>query len=187
MSVSIEINSFVNGIKNNDYNTIKEVYKICSPQIINMVMKNSGSEEDGKDVLQEALIIIYKKIQKPDFNLTSSFETYLYSVAKFVWLNKLKKKKVKVVTIDDKYKLISDEINEEDSIHAQNYRLFTLSIKKLSDECQKILKLYFDRNKGAEISKKMGYTLEYVKRKKYKCKERLIDIIKSSKDYMDNI
>jgi DNA-directed RNA polymerase specialized sigma24 family protein len=43
---------------------------------------NAGLEEDAEDIFQEALYIILKKLQEDDFELSSSFLTYLYSISK---------------------------------------------------------------------------------------------------------
>ena len=58
------------------------MYKEFFPSIRYLIKTNAGLEEDAEDIFQEALYIILKKISEEDFELSSSFLTYLYSISK---------------------------------------------------------------------------------------------------------
>ena len=53
----------------------------------------------------------------------------------------------------------------------------------LAEECRKVLQLLFNGKSGKEIAQEMGYTEEYAKRKKYKCKLSLAQLIKQDPEY----
>jgi len=44
-----------------------------------LVMQNSGSEEDAKDVFQESMVSLFEMVQRPDFTFTSQPSTLVYS------------------------------------------------------------------------------------------------------------
>ena len=50
--------------------------------IYSLVIKNSGNEDDAIDVLQDALIVLYEKVQLGTFELTVKLTTYIYGVSR---------------------------------------------------------------------------------------------------------
>ena len=176
--------NFLKGIVENDFSTLKKIYDEFGPSVVNYVKKNSGTLEDARDVMQEGLIIIYKKLKNDDLELTSGFGTYFYGVCRFVWLNKLKKRSKKEVTTDDFGTLTTEEVNLEDKLIESRRRiLFEKKFEELTKECKKVLQLFFNGDSGKEIATKTGYAEDYVKRKKYKCKEKLVRLVKADPEF----
>ena len=56
---------------------------------LQLVLKNNGSEDDAKDIFQEAVIVLYNKVQTGNFELSSKLNTFLYSVCRRLWLKRL--------------------------------------------------------------------------------------------------
>ena len=82
----------INYLKTNNYSKVSQKLYAYFPVIKKLVLKNNGSTADAEDVFQDALIILIKKVQANNFVLTSSLNTYLYSICRFVWNDELKKK-----------------------------------------------------------------------------------------------
>ncbi|MEM7106390.1 MAG: sigma-70 family RNA polymerase sigma factor [Bacteroidota bacterium] len=169
---------YITGIRSSDKAVLTEIYRLFQPRIINLVVKNSGTEQEGMDIFQDALVVIFKKADSPDFQLKSTFYNYLYGVSRFLWLRQLKKKHRQTVTFDDVEGYITEpEIVQ--LIEAEEKRKFFQSkLLLLGPSCQKTLQLFFDGFSLKKIGEALGYTEHYVKRKKYKCKEQLIQMIK---------
>lgn len=64
----------------------------------NVAYRIMGNEEDAKDMTQEALIKVYKNLKK--FRMDSSFSTWLYRIVMNTCKDELRKKKMKVISID---------------------------------------------------------------------------------------
>ena len=73
---------YIEGIRNHDNTVLKEIYDAFFASVQLFIRSNFGTEEDAKDVFQESIIIIYRKIKKNELVLTCSFKTYLFSVCK---------------------------------------------------------------------------------------------------------
>jgi len=74
---------------------LKIVYQANSNLICSYILKNRGSIDEAKDVFQETMIAFYENVRDNKFKGESTIATYLYSIAKFKWLNQLKKKGVR--------------------------------------------------------------------------------------------
>ena len=153
-----------------------------------MVEDNSGNHDDANDVFQEAVILLYRKINNETFELTSSFKTYLYSICWHIWMKELRDRNVKNDKLEE-YKHLEnnpENIDVEYELH-RRYKLYQEHFKQLPSDCQKILKMALDKIPAKKIAKKMGLKGEkYVKKRKYICKKTLVDSIKNDKRYKDN-
>ena len=112
-------NKYITALLNNDRVLLEEMYQQYFPMIEALVTQHKGSSEDARDVFQDGLMTVYGKVEKGDFELTSSLKTYLYSVCRFIWLRKLKKKRSQPVTnealegLKDEQDIESLLLNEE--------------------------------------------------------------------------
>ena len=50
---------------------------------------NGGSKDDAADLFQETVIVLYQKVKAGNFDLQCLLKTFLYSVARRLWLKKL--------------------------------------------------------------------------------------------------
>jgi len=169
----------IEGIVNHDSNILGYIYEEILPYVDAFVVHQGGSSENARDVFQEGMIIIYRKIEAGQLELQCKFSTYLYAVCKRIWIQERKKQlqrmdKLKEMTavaesvppygIDD-----SNEIRE----------LFDKHFNKLSPACQKMLRLYFNGLTLEDIREVMEIkTVHHVSDKKYRCKKNLVERIK---------
>jgi RNA polymerase sigma factor (sigma-70 family) len=58
--------------------------------ILQLVVNNNGDEDEAKDIYQEAIIVLYNKVKRGDFELSSKLKTYIYSICRRLWLKRLK-------------------------------------------------------------------------------------------------
>jgi len=156
---------------------IKYIYQELFPTIKYLVVKNSGNEEDAEDVFQDSLIVIFKKIRNNELELSSSFRTYLYSVCRNLWLQKLHKRKQftrEFSDIESFVELPEKVVEEIYDDEVEKYRLYQQHFLTLNDDCQKVLLLFMKKISLREIAVEMGYKTEkYAKTRKYLCKEEL--------------
>lgn len=146
---------------------LREVYAAYYDYVSNYIMKNSGSENDAKDVFQDSIIVMYEKIQQDDFELTCALKTYLYSISKNIWLNRLRKKS-KNIPLENDYEEVDVDANalesmEQDELNKYYHQL----LQKVDKESQKIIRLYYyEKKRMKEIAKIMGYANEQVAKNK---------------------
>ena len=177
------MNRYLHAIKNSDSQLLTKIYQSYFPQIKIFVIKNSGNTPDAEDVFQDALVSLFRRLQKEDIEIQNTFENYLYGVCKFIWLKRLKQ-----ISNVDKHKnlnIVDNEALEEALIEEQKYNLFYENLNQLGSDCKTVLTYYFEKKSFKEIAKLMNYTSdEYARRKKYLCKKELINKIKRTSSYL---
>lgn len=170
-------------ISRGDERVLDHLYKKYYRMMTKIVLSNSGTEEEAKDVYQEALLVFWQKAAKGQLVLTSKISTYLYSICLNQWRKEL----------DRKSRLSSDVVDGEDyQQHEAKERLKIVlaCIDELGDVCKKVLTYYyFDGLNMQDIAKKMKFAnTDTAKTKKYKCKKKLDSLVKTrytTEDFFD--
>lgn len=179
---------YVRGIASGDSKILEEIYQKYSKPILKFVRNNNGTLDDAKDVIQESLIIIFKKAQNEDFKLTSSFLTYFYAVSKNVWWKILEKNRVKGVSIDENLVLIEDSNIETAMIKRERHNFYLNKLKELGNQCRQLLQYHTEGKKMKEIVRLMDFSSEgYARKRKFQCKAKLIKLIKEDQKYQEFI
>jgi len=167
----------LDGILKGEKYTLRYLYDEYFPAIKVLVLRNNGEEEDAEDIFQDSLMIIYLKVRDDLLQLDCSFKTYQYSICRNLWLQKLEKNKSSNSSFTDIENFIelSDqfmfEIFDEEN---EKRKLIHKHFFKLSDDCQKVLRLFLRKVSLKEIADIMGYkTVKYAKTRKFLCKENL--------------
>ena len=162
----------VEKLKTRDSGAVYQVYEIYYPVIRKMIVANTGSPEDAKDIFQESVLILIKNIQKETFDLNASLKTYIYSISKNLWLKKLRNDKRAMIVSEDltKYgEVEQEESAESDEIKTSKYVHWLIS--QVPVHCQRIVRyIYFFNYSVKTVAGKMGYNSTHTaSNMKYKC------------------
>lgn len=166
-----------------DERALDFLYRKNYRMMVKMILKNSGTEDEAKDVYQDALIVLWNKARNPDFVLTSKISTYLYSVCLNLWRKELERKGRHSREEADQPVIM--EMDKEERV-----TIILGCIEELSETCKNILLyFYYDRLSMEEIAEKLGFAnADTAKTKKYKCKQDLDKKVKSlytKSDFLD--
>lgn len=164
----------------------RKIYKENFPLVRKLVLANHGDEEDARDIYQETFIVFYEKLQLGDFRLTCAIPTYLYSVARNLWLKRLRKLQydgvLKLKDSDSYRTMDAEEVDEDvEAYMAKEAFLGSVeqSLEQLGDPCTSILKdFFYNKLSMEEIAIKFGYTnADNAKNQKYKCFNRFKKLV----------
>lgn len=183
--VHYTVEAILEGLKTSDSVVLEYVYKKYFPIVRFFVIKNSGTDEDAKDIFQEAIIIIYKRLKDESLDLTCAFKTYLYSVCRILWMRQLEKKKVRNEVVTDNQVFIQlDEDIEGLAAEQEQFRIYQKHFQLLHKDCQAILQLFLKKVPLKEIAQQLNIRSDkYLKKRKYACKEALIKRIQNDPEY----
>lgn len=178
--------NYIPAILSGDPPLINRMYVQLYPAIRQLVKDHLGTDDDAKDVFQDATIVIYEMAQKPDFRLTSKFSTLFYGVSRHIWMSRRQKKTNLEVTIPEDAKYIPDDSYHFDTLQVERGNLFYKALRHLGQDCQKLLELFFQNHKMEEIAQKMGFASEgYARVRKSQCKDKLVEMIKKDAAYKE--
>jgi RNA polymerase sigma factor (sigma-70 family) len=170
------------GIFSNDLNAIiHQLYKQYSGMVIAYIITNQGSQQDGEDVFQEALIALINLVKSGKFRGEASLQTTFISIARNIWLNEQKKRK----SLDTRGKLFENARQQETDpasllLQREVSEQFLTVMNRLAEGCKTLLTMvYYENLSFKDILNRTHYENEQVIRnKKYKCMKELTDMIK---------
>jgi len=164
------------GNRSEENKAFSQLYDSYYGLVESLITTNSGTPEDVPEVFNEVLLILHKNANKPDFKLTAALKTFLYSIARKIWLAKLRKTRNNKET----------ELNEtHESIPVENdfYQTIELNdqqetvkklLNKLGDDCKTIIHLYyFLKWRMKEIAEHLEIQESAAKNRKSRCLKKL--------------
>jgi len=157
------------------------IYSSNKKKVCSFVLSNSGSEEEAKDVYQEAIIAFYENVRDGKFKGESAISTYLYSITRFKWLNQIKKNMVR--------KAHHENVDQEtfmDSpmailIEGERKAGVLEVLTQLGSSCKELLieNIYHGASMKEIVQSGLYSSEQIVRNKKYKCLQKLKELIRA--------
>ncbi|MDG1477450.1 MAG: sigma-70 family RNA polymerase sigma factor [Vicingaceae bacterium] len=164
------------------------LYDTAQYKIRKWILKNNGSEEEAQDIFQDAVLSFYNYVLENRFDEGKSVQGFLFAIGKNAWVNRAKQKNrlitgekemEKMDSVPDDVALISQSMDDD------NTKKIEALLDKLGERCKQMLtySIFYDMRMD-EIAETMGFAnANAAKTKNYKCKQRLIGIIKENPNY----
>ena len=172
----------IEGVRNQDNEILNWLYDNYLQSVKKHVLNNSGSDEDVSDVFQDTIIILYNQITEDNLNLSTDLKGYFFGIARNVWSAQLRKKQ-KTIDLDID---IAEGDESEEQYDPILERIVSKVFQYLKPDQQMVLKLFSDGHSYEEIAVKMNLKNEvYARRKKYLCKEALLELVKEDPEYQE--
>lgn len=161
------------------------VYKRHKKYCINF-MKNMWNDFEAiQDIYQDAIIVLYENVQKPDFQLSCTIQTYLNSICRNQVLkrisfdNRYHVKKKDEENSENEFFIDSvndwfEEVNDVNEGRVKVMKSILEEMKEVGSKCYEMMVMFFYQNKTMEtIAQAMNYTnADNAKSQKYKCQEK---------------
>lgn len=184
--------SFFKAIQKRDDAAYTLLREKCFVGVKAMVKASKGSDEVAEDIYIEGIERLIKTLDEKGKDFTGNVFHLFIRICRNHWLDVLKTKSdesKQIILIDDTVAELADEDVAVDPIAIQlEEALFDdfiwKSFKQLKKDCQKILRYaILERKKFKEIANLMELTVQYARKKKYLCKEALIEIASKHPEY----
>lgn len=168
--------ALLQGLAQSDRKAIETIYKQNYNMIQSLIVNNSGSADDAKDIFQETMIVLYERVRSGTFELNCLIKTYVYSVSRRLWLKRLQQMNRYVPALDGLQDTVPvDEEIEENERISNEFQVMEKAINSLGEPCKSLLEAYYlDKKNMQDIALSFGYTnADNAKNQKYKCLMRL--------------
>lgn len=174
----------IKGIRERNSTVLEFLYDEYYPMIKSLILNKNGTETEAQDIFQDTVIIIYEKLKTSKLIITSSFKTYFYAVCKKLWLQRqpILRRTIPINQSDEEW---SNLYGWEEFIESEEEKLFYHHFRQLDKECQKILLNFFNKKRYKDQAKALKYKASYVKKLKFKCKEKLFKRIANDPIYKE--
>lgn len=163
-------------IKANNEAALNHLYVKNYNSVERYIITNSGTKDDAKDIFQEAFMATWRNVQLEKYQAKqeSGLDQYLFQIAKFKWLDVLRKRKrIQEGEMPENYQLPAEEI-EKDSETERRINTITAYFKDMKQPCKELLqKFYYQKQSIRVIATHYSWTEATAKNNKYRCLEKL--------------
>ena len=164
------------GLARNEKQAVETIYRSNYSMVQSLVINNNGSSDDAKDIFQETMIVLYEKARSGTFELNCLIKTYVYSVARRLWLKRLQQASRVNGDIGHAENTVPVEEDLDDHHRRDSdFGLMEKALGGLGEPCKSLLEAFYLQKKNMhDIAVSFGYTnAENAKTQKYKCLTRL--------------
>ena len=195
MADSSEITLLIQKAQKGDTNAFGTLVASYEKFIFNVACKMFSNSEDAADIAQEALIKVYKNIDKFDFN--SSFSTWLYRITVNACIDEMRRRKGREsISIDaeDEESGLAVQIEdtslgaEERVIQNETVSEVRAAIDKLSEEHKTVIILRDLQDMTYEqVAQTLDISIGTVKSRLARARKSLKDIILKDREQKENV
>jgi len=181
-----EDQKYIDGLLKNNSFIIQAIYDKFVPKVVNYIKQNSGDISKAQDVIQDTILTIYNQAKEKGLQLTCPFDAYFFLLCKRKWLNELKKKTNKQVTINEDVLSKDDDAQElafETELYREKQDLFNEMFQKLGSACKDLIKATFKIKSMEEVAASLGVTYAYARKKKSLCIGQLTRLVRESSKF----
>lgn len=179
--------ALLNALRRSESAAYEELYRRAYRPVEAFVRDNSGTREDARDLFQEALIVLIRKVQPPSFELSGKLGGLLAAIARNIWLKHLRDNRVRAMNADvevEALQLVSEDELAFKQQQEHRHILISEQLKELEEDCRRvILARLFRKLPYANIAEELGYTVDYVRVKLHKCLKYLRKKVEAHPDY----
>ena len=176
MKDQVDEPALLKGLANSDKKAVETIYQQNFNMVQSLIINNNGSSDDAKDIFQESMIVLYEKVRSGTFELNCQIKTFVYSVARRLWLKRLQQQNRFSSTSDNLEDLVpvENETEEHEKINAE-FEIMEKALNNLGEPCKSLLEAYYLQKQNMQtIAANFGYTnAANAKTQKYKCLMRL--------------
>lgn len=164
------------GLATSEKKAVETIYRENYNMVQSLIINNNGSSDDAKDIFQETLIVLYEKVRSGSFELNCQIKTFVYSVARRLWLKRLQQMSKYSSPVEGMENVVAvEEELEEHEKRNDEFEMMEKAITSLGEPCKSLLEAYYLQKQNMQvIAANFGYTnADNAKNQKYKCLMRL--------------
>jgi RNA polymerase sigma factor (sigma-70 family) len=158
-------------------------------QILAFVRERNGTEEEAKDVYQDAIVNLLLAIQDGRFEGRSAVSTYLFAISKNLWYRRFRRQ-----NLEGDYRATLTEADTDAEtpelllLEADRQAQLDSILDQLKEKCREVLSLWSQKYAMKEIAESLGYQNEQVVRnKKNLCLKELKNMLQQQPELRQKI
>lgn len=169
---------YIAALQNGDQRAFADLYDAYRGRFFGYMLKYYRKSDDYiADLYQDSCVAFWQNIQKGKLapeTLTSSIETYIIGVAKYILM--ARDRRYKEILSDRELSSFAPAVSEERlRDETERDEVIQSVVNRMDEPCCSLLdKFYWEELSGEEIARQMNYkNADTVKTQKYKCMQKL--------------
>lgn len=172
---------------------LRWMYLNLLPKVMNHISHNNGSQDDAKDVFQDALLVFTEHVKQGRFQRRASVSTFVQAIVRNAWHNRLRRRGYDEGYVAEMKQVLdaahepAPDVPSEGWMEKEIVRIVNALIGRLGEKCREILRMRFwDGLKMEQIADLLQYKNgQIAKNKHFRCLEELRDLLRNDNQLRD--
>lgn len=161
----------VRAIQEGDVLSYEQLVMRYEHRLLAFAYRIVGSHEAAQEVVQDALLAVYKTIERID--TTRKFSSYVYEITKHMGISYLRKQR-HTITLDESVSIDGERAMYENLGRSETQTEVRKAVQSLPKKYRDVLQLYyFDECSYEEIAKKLAVPINTIRTHLYRAKGEL--------------
>ncbi|MFN4080398.1 MAG: RNA polymerase sigma factor [Saprospiraceae bacterium] len=158
----------------------RHLYREYGDMIIGHVRKNSGSEEDAREVIHTVILKFWNIVREGRYNDQGRLGAFIYTLTANTWRDELRRRKVRMSEpLDPARHQQSDEDGIEEAI-VRNRQIEAIHqcLPQLASPCSEIIRLFhLEEVSLQDIAVQMNYDYNNLRKRIFDCRKKLKKLV----------
>jgi RNA polymerase sigma factor (sigma-70 family) len=170
----------VERLKNRDPEVFRQLYKTYAKMITGHCLKNSGSTEDAKELIQITFTELWAAINDGRYREEGKLGQYIFQLAANNWRYELRKRRNNPTdSMDGGESGIQIADDSEDSIERQVVKdrylnAINQALQKIDSVCEQVIRLYHLQEQNLQdVAEQMNYDYNNLRKRIFDCRKKL--------------
>jgi RNA polymerase sigma factor (sigma-70 family) len=160
------------------------LYKTYGSRIITHVRKNSGSDDDAREMVQVTMLNLWQAVRDGRYREEGKLDQYIYQLSANAWLEELRRRRNRPQSSLDNMKGDamffddSEESRQEALLKEQRLTAMQDALDRMEEPCKSIIQLYHLQDVALqEVAQRMNYDYNNLRKRIFDCRGKLKKMI----------
>jgi RNA polymerase sigma factor (sigma-70 family) len=165
-------------LKAKDPAMFRHVYKKYAHMVVGHVVKNSGSQEDAKEMLQITFTELWAAIQDGRYREEGKLGHYIFQLAANNWRYELRKRRTRptddIENVPHQLADDSEESIERKIVKDRYLNAIQAALERIDSTCEQVIRLYHLQEKSLQdVAEQMKYDYNNLRKRIFDCRKKL--------------
>ncbi|MBK9337887.1 MAG: sigma-70 family RNA polymerase sigma factor [Lewinellaceae bacterium] len=174
----MNVAAIIDGLKQNNPETFRELYRAFGSMVVGYVKKNSGTDRDAREMVHTVLLELWNAVREDRYDERGKLERYVYMLTSNTWRDELRRRQVRRADpLDDAHTVIADDgdLSLAEAI-VKDRRLEALNhcLPRLEAPCDDIIRLYHLQEVSLQaVAQRLNYDYNNLRKRIFDCRKKL--------------
>lgn len=176
------VQEIIQGLLNNDADVFRYLYRHYGGMIVGYVRKNSGSDQDTKEMVQIVLLELWNAVKENRYSESGKLDRFIYIITANTWRDELRRRKTRrSEALDSARTAIADDSNMSLAtaiVKDQRIEAIHICLEKLESPCDDFIRLFHLQEQSLkDMSEKLQYDYDNLRKRIFDCRKKLKKLV----------
>jgi RNA polymerase sigma factor (sigma-70 family) len=174
----MNVAAIIDGLKRNNPETFRELYRAFGGMVVGYVKKNSGTDHDAREMVHTVLLELWNAVREGRYDERGKLERYVYMLTSNTWRDELRRRQVRRADmLNEAHTGIADDSDlslAEAMVKDRRLEALHHCLQHLESPCDDIIRLYHLQEVSLQaVAQRLNYDYNNLRKRIFDCRKKL--------------